>query len=84
MKTEENKEVVAQEAQTPAAAPAQEQAAPDLTIADLNSVRAIIDVACQRGAFKAPEMELVGKTFNKLNAFLEAATKNSQPAQGQE
>jgi hypothetical protein len=83
MKTEETKEVVAQEAQAPAA-PAQEQAAPDLTIADLNSVRAIIDVACQRGAFKAPEMELVGKTFNKLNAFLEAAAKNAQPAQGQE
>jgi hypothetical protein len=29
-------------------------------------------------------MELVGKTFNKLNAFLEAAAKNAQPAQGQE
>jgi hypothetical protein len=80
MKTEETKEV-AQEAQAPAA---QEQAAPDLTIADLNSVRAIIDVACQRGAFKAPEMELVGKTFNKLNAFLEAAAKNAQPTEGQQ
>jgi hypothetical protein len=83
MKTEETKEVAAQEAQT-TAAPAQEQAAPDLTIADLNSVRAIIDVACQRGAFKAPEMELVGKTFNKLNSFLEAAAKNAQPAEGQQ
>ena len=81
--TEETKEVVAQEAQSQAQT--QEAQAPaELTIADLNAVRAIIDVACQRGAFKAPEMELVGKTFNKLNAFLEAAAKNAQqPAEGQ-
>jgi hypothetical protein len=78
--TEEIKEVPAQEAQ--AAAP--EAPVADLTIADLNALRAIVDVACQRGAFKAPEMEAVGKTFNKLNAFLEAAAKNAQPAQGQE
>jgi hypothetical protein len=78
--TEEIKEVPAQEA--PAATP--EAPVADLTIADLNALRAIVDVACQRGAFKAPEMEAVGKTFNKLNAFLEAAAKNAQPAQGQE
>lgn len=76
--TEEIKDVPAQEA------PAQEAPVADLTIADLNALRAIVDVACQRGAFKAPEMEAVGKTFNKLNAFLEAAAKNAQPAQGQE
>jgi hypothetical protein len=80
--TEEIKEVPAQEAQAQAQAP--EAPVADLTIADLNALRAIVDVACQRGAFKAPEMEAVGKTFNKLNAFLEAAAKNAQPAQGQE
>ena len=68
-------EAQAAETQAPAA---------DLTINDLNAIRAIIDVASTRGAFKANELEVVGKTFNKLNAFLEAAAKNAQPAQGQE
>ena len=80
--TEETKEVAAQEAQVQQA-PAQEAPAAELTIADLNAVRAIIDVASTRGAFKANELEMVGKTFNKLNSFLEAAAKNSQAQQGQ-
>ena len=82
MKTEENK-VEAPEA-APQAAPqaTAEQATADLTINDLNAMRAIIDIASTRGAFKAAEMEVVGKTFNKLNAFLEAAAKN-QPAQAE-
>jgi len=79
--TEENKEV--QEAQVQEA-PAQEAPAPELTVNDLSAMKAIIDVACQRGAFKAPEMEAVGKTFNKLSVFLDAAAKQAQPAQGQE
>lgn len=81
--TEENKEVAAQAQESTQEAPVAETPAPDLTIADLNALRAIVDVASQRGAFKANELEMVGKTFNKLNAFLEAAAKNSQPAQGQ-
>lgn len=84
MKTEENKvETPAQEAAP--ATPAQEATqAPDLTINDLNTLRAIVDIASQRGAFKAPELEVVGKTFNKLNAFLEAAAKSGQqPTEGQ-
>lgn len=83
MKTEENKvETAAPEAAQQA--PAQEQAAaPDLTINDLGTLRAIIDIASQRGAFKAAEMEVVGKTFNKLNAFLEAAAKSGTQQEGQ-
>ena len=75
--TEETKDVAAQEAQAPQA-PAQEAPPAELTIADLNALRAIVDVASQRGAFKATELEAVGKTFNKLNAFLEAAAKSAQ------
>jgi len=77
MKTEETKDQVV-ETQA-AAAPAQESGATELTLADLNAMKAIIDVAAQRGAFKAQEMEVVGKTFNKLNSFLEAATKPAEP-----
>lgn len=42
----------------------------DLTVQDLGVIRSIIDVASQRGAFKANEMQAVGTTFNKLEAFL--------------
>lgn len=49
-----------------------ESAVPELTVQDLGNLRAIIDVAAQRGAFRAPEMEAVGAAFNKLNTFLNA------------
>lgn len=58
-------------------APAQsaQQAGPDLNISDLVALKSIIEVASQRGAFKASELEAVGKTFNKLNNFLESVAK---------
>jgi hypothetical protein len=56
--------------------------APDLTVQDLQALKAIIDVASQRGAFKPNEMELVGKTYNRLNTFLEAITPKN-PAEGE-
>jgi hypothetical protein len=65
--TEENKT----EATPQEAAPQ----SPDLNVSDLAALRSIIDVATQRGAFKAPELEAVGKAYNKLNAFLESVTK---------
>jgi hypothetical protein len=58
---------------------AQAPAAPELTIQDLGNLRAIIDVASQRGAFRAAEMAAVGTTFNKLNDFLNAVAPQ-QPA----
>jgi hypothetical protein len=65
-------EVKTQEAQQPAA-----EAAPstDLNISDLVALKSIVEVASQRGAFKAAELEAVGKTFNKLNTFLESVSK---------
>lgn len=54
---------------------------PDLTIQDLQSLKSIIDVATQRGAFKANELMVVGQTYNKLDAFLSAVAKQ-QPTQG--
>ncbi len=72
-------EVKAQEAQQPATeqgqAAAQQPQGPDLNVTDLIALRNIIEVATQRGAFKATELEAVGKTFNKLNTFLEAVAK---------
>jgi len=47
--------------------------APELTLNDLAVLRQIIEVASQRGTFKAAELESVGKAFNKLSTFLDAA-----------
>ncbi len=55
--------------------PAQQQPSADLNISDLVALKSIIEVASQRGAFKAAELEAVGKTFNKLNTFLESVAK---------
>lgn len=50
----------------------------DLNINDLIALRSIVEVASQRGAFKAAELEAVGKTFNKLNAFLESVAAQKE------
>ena len=49
-----------------------------LTIADLASLHSLIDAACTRGAFKAPEMSRVGEIYDKLSQFLDAATQQAQ------
>jgi hypothetical protein len=71
-----SEEIQKQEATAEASA-AQEaqQASADLNISDLVALKNIIEVASQRGAFKATELEAVGKTFNKLNTFLESVAK---------
>ena len=62
--------------QAPEAAPEQSQpTGPDLNVNDLTALRSIIDVATQRGAFKAAELEAVGKVYNRLSQFLESVTK---------
>jgi hypothetical protein len=74
-----------EQAATPEQVPAeqapgtQQPTTPELTIQDLGNLRAVIDVASQRGAFRAAEMAAVGATFNKLNDFLNAVAP--QPAE---
>ena len=70
----------AQKQEAPAAesTAAPQPAGPDLNITDLAAVKSIIDVATQRGAFKAAELESVGKVYNKLSAFLDAVGKKEQ------
>ena len=72
--TEETNQPASTESVGQEAAPAP-QSAPDLNISDLLAVKNIIEVATSRGAFKATELEAVGKTFNKLNTFLESVAK---------
>ena len=65
--TEQVQETVAQEAPQ---AEAQAPATPDLTVNDLQALKTIIDVASQRGTFKANELASVGQVYNRLEAFL--------------
>lgn len=56
------------------------QASIELTVNDLAALREIINIASQRGAFQAAELEAVGKAYNKLNSFIETviASQKSQ------
>lgn len=56
----------------------QDTPAVELNINDLVALKSIVEVASQRGAFKATELEAVGKTFNKLNNFLESVVANKK------
>ena len=79
--SEENKTAEAQAAPAGEAPQTGAPTAPvELTVQDLGVLRSIIDVASQRGAFKANEMEAVGKTFNKLDAFLQTVQKAEEDA----
>lgn len=63
-------------AETPAVAPATDAPTTttvepvQLTIADLQLLSRIVDLASRRGAFQASELSQVGDTFNKLSGFL--------------
>jgi hypothetical protein len=52
-----------------------------VTLADLDLIRQIIDLAATRGAFKGPELSDVGRVYNKLSAFLDLATAQAQAEQ---
>lgn len=68
--TEETKQAPAAQEQ-----PAAPQESSDLTITDLTNLKAVIDLASSRGAFKPNEMLAVGTVYTKLSNFL-----NSIPA----
>jgi hypothetical protein len=59
-----------------------ENTAPQLSIQDLQNLRAIIELAVRRGAFVASEVSSVGQVYDRLNSFLVAvAPQDNQPAQ---
>ena len=55
-----------------------------ITVADLNGLREVIDLACTRGAFRANEMQQVGELYTKLSNFLEAVVAQAQAGQQEE
>jgi hypothetical protein len=50
----------------------------NINITDLVSIRNVINLAAERGAYKAEEMLEVGTVYAKLNNFLEAVIAQAQ------
>jgi hypothetical protein len=59
----------------------QAPAQPELNIADLQNIRAVIDTAVRRGAFGAAEATAVGSVFDRLNTFLTAVAPTQPSAE---
>jgi hypothetical protein len=49
-----------------------------ITIADLDTIKNIIDLASTRGAFRGAELTQVGVVYDKLSAFLEAVIEQAK------
>lgn len=60
---------------------AQETNPRDLTIQDLATMKSIIELASDRGAFKPGEMAAVGIVYNKLEIFLKTVEEQQKAAQ---
>ena len=52
----------------------------DLNIQDLATMKAIIDLASERNAFKPGEMAAVGIVYNKLDLFLKGVEEQQKAA----
>jgi len=52
-----------------------------ITIADLDVIKNIIDLASARGAFRGQELTQVGVIYDKLNAFLTEVIAQAQAQQ---
>ena len=49
-----------------------------ITIADLDIIKNIINLASTRGAFQGAELSQVGAVYDKLTAFLEAVIEQAK------
>jgi hypothetical protein len=49
-----------------------------ITIADLDLLKSIVDLASERGAFRAAEMKEIGEVYDKLTRFLEAVVAQAK------
>jgi hypothetical protein len=77
----ENQTQTSEVAETPATSDTPSDQPLIITLADLDLIRQIIDLAASRGAFKGPELSDVGRVYNKLSAFLDLAVAQSQTEQ---
>ena len=52
-----------------------------ITIADLDTLKNIVDLASSRGAFRGGELAQVGAVYDKLTAFLSGVIAQAQAHQ---
>jgi hypothetical protein len=52
-----------------------------LTVADMASLKNVLEAACNRGAFKAAEMSTVGQLYDKLSIFVAKSAEQLQAAE---
>lgn len=52
-----------------------------LNIADIASMKSLLEAACNRAAFRANEMTTVGNLYDKLTRFIEQYQAQQQSAQ---
>jgi hypothetical protein len=71
---EKQKEVSEQVAET------KEQ--PTLTLADLVSMLQVVDVATNRGAFKAQELSTVGGLYDRVSAYVKHVSPQEKTTKG--
>lgn len=62
-------QAVASTEQVETAAP-EAAVAPELSINDLQNLRALVDTAVRRGAFASNELSAVGAIYDRVNTFL--------------
>lgn len=57
----------------------------NLAVSDLIMLQSVVQVACERGAFRANEMSEIGQCYDRLSAWLAqmqtAAEQSSSPQQ---
>ena len=69
-------------AETPPEVPKDQEG--NLTIADLQTISNIIDIAMTRGAFRANAAKTVGESYEKINAFLQTVQQTAADQQAQQ
>ena len=63
----------------------------NLAVSDLIMLQSVVQVACERGAFRAEEMSQIGQCYDRLSAWLtqmqpqpdQSSTESQQPEQPQ-
>ena len=55
---------------------------PQITLKDLHGLKVCVEVACQRGAYRADEMQAIGTVYNNLATFLKSVEPAAAQAEG--
>jgi hypothetical protein len=52
----------------------------NLAVSDLIMLQSVVQVACERGAFRADEMSQIGQCYDRLSAWLAHMTPSQDAA----